>query len=237
MDRGRALAIAEECRAALAPSCERIKIKGSIRRGKPDVKDIELVAIPRRQSAGLFDDELITDPGFCAVVNRWPAVKGSPEGKYTQRRRPEGISLDLFMADADHCGLIFAIRTGSAAFSRQELATAWVRGGYRSEEGRLRRQRDGVIVPVREEAELFALLGMPWVEAGAREGPEAFTVPANCRKLMHRWRAGFSTPNMVEVSAGPLTAQQGPRHHPTQGRDSHATYLQCLHSPRPHDHR
>jgi DNA polymerase/3'-5' exonuclease PolX len=118
--------------------------------------------------AGLFGDALITDPDFCAAVNQWPAVKGKPEGKYTQRRLPDGIMLDLFMADVENWGLIFAIRTGSADFSRHILATGWVKAGYHSEDGRLR-TRDGTIVPVREEQDLFALLGIPFVEPEARE--------------------------------------------------------------------
>jgi DNA polymerase/3'-5' exonuclease PolX len=32
---------------AIAPYCERIEIAGSVRRKKADVKDIEIVAIPR----------------------------------------------------------------------------------------------------------------------------------------------------------------------------------------------
>jgi DNA polymerase/3'-5' exonuclease PolX len=76
--------------------------------------------------------------------------------------------LDLFMADAGNWGLIFAIRTGSADFTRYILATGWVKAGYCSDEGRLR-ARDGTIVPVREEHDLFALLGIPWVNPEARE--------------------------------------------------------------------
>jgi DNA polymerase/3'-5' exonuclease PolX len=165
----RAVSIAETTQAVLAPHCERIAIAGSVRRRQPFVGDIELVCIPRLMPAGLFGDELITDPDFCAVVNQWPAVKGKPDGKYTQRRLPDGIMLDLFMADVENWGLIFAIRTGSADFSRHILATGWVKEGYRSDEGRLR-ARDGTIVPVREEHDLFALLGIPWVNPEAREG-------------------------------------------------------------------
>jgi len=168
MDHRAALAIAEQSRATLAPYCERIAIAGSIRRRKPQVKDIELVAIPRQIPAGLFDDARVTDPDFCAAVNQWPATKGTPEGKYTQRQLPEGIVLDLFMADAENWGLIFAIRTGSAAFSHHILATGWVRAGYRSVGGTLR-TRDGSVVPVREERDLFRLIGVPWVNPEARE--------------------------------------------------------------------
>lgn len=40
-----ALEIAEKVKALLAPHCERIEIAGSIRRKKPDVKDIEIVGL------------------------------------------------------------------------------------------------------------------------------------------------------------------------------------------------
>lgn len=52
MSEGRAIplaaarAIAEQVRKALAPACERIEIAGSVRRERPEVHDIEIVAIP-----------------------------------------------------------------------------------------------------------------------------------------------------------------------------------------------
>jgi DNA polymerase/3'-5' exonuclease PolX len=164
-----ALAVAERVHAALAPFTERLAIAGSVRRRKPQVKDIEIVAIPRQVPVGLFGDELIVDPGFVAAVNQWPTVKGQPTGKYTQRLLPQGIKLDLFMADVENWGLIYAVRTGSAAFSHHVLATQWVKRGYKSIEGRLTRLSDGQVIPIREEEALFALLGMPWVEPWARE--------------------------------------------------------------------
>jgi DNA polymerase/3'-5' exonuclease PolX len=160
--------IAETTRAALAPYCERIEIAGSTRRRKAFVGDLEIVCIPKIIPTGLFGDEQVTDPGFCAVVNQWPAVRGKPEGKYTQRRLPDGIMLDLCMADAENWGLIFAIRTGSWEFSHHILGTVCKRRGYQSEDGRLR-TRNGTIVPVREEQDLFDLLGIPWVNPEARE--------------------------------------------------------------------
>ncbi|OQA38465.1 MAG: hypothetical protein BWY51_00931 [Parcubacteria group bacterium ADurb.Bin316] len=36
---------------------------------------------------------------FSEIVNKWKKVKGEPIGKYTQRILPEGIKLDLFMAN------------------------------------------------------------------------------------------------------------------------------------------
>jgi DNA polymerase/3'-5' exonuclease PolX len=90
MHHAQALILAEEALNALKPYCERALIAGSIRRMKPEVKDIELVAIPKQVPAGLFGDTLEVDPDFCAAVCRWPKVKGEPTGKYTQRGLPGG---------------------------------------------------------------------------------------------------------------------------------------------------
>ena len=46
MEYYKALSIAETLVAELTPACKRIEIAGSIRRQKPDVGDIEIVAIP-----------------------------------------------------------------------------------------------------------------------------------------------------------------------------------------------
>jgi DNA polymerase/3'-5' exonuclease PolX len=48
MQIAKATAIAERIKAELAPYTERIEIAGSVRRRKPEVKDIELVAVRAR---------------------------------------------------------------------------------------------------------------------------------------------------------------------------------------------
>jgi DNA polymerase/3'-5' exonuclease PolX len=167
MNLNQATGIAERIRSELAPRCERIEIAGSIRRRKPEVGDIEIVCIPKTWETGLlFGREIIRDPEFCALVNRWPSVKGKPTGKYTQRRLLEGINLDLFIARPENWGLIFAIRTGSAAYSHQVLAASWCRAGYHSTNGML--YKNGQTHPVREERELFNLIGLAWVEPWER---------------------------------------------------------------------
>jgi len=168
MNLNQATEIAERIRAELAPFCDRIEIAGSIRRRKPEVGDIEIVAIPKRVMlpADLFTGVAHNHLKFCELVNRWPAVKGKSTGKYTQRRLPEGINLDLFMADPENWGLIFAIRTGSAEFSHKVLATVWIRAGYHSMAGML--YKDGHKIPVREERDLFDMIGIVWQEPWER---------------------------------------------------------------------
>ncbi|MCF8272975.1 MAG: hypothetical protein K9I95_04005 [Flavobacteriaceae bacterium] len=156
----KALEIAEKTKALLAPHCERIEIAGSIRRKKPFVKDIEIVVIPKPYDIGLFES------GIATVVKEWPKVRGELPCKYTQRILPEGIALDLFFADKENWGLIYAMRTGSADYSHQVLGNAWVREGYRSVEGYLCSNGKRIAVP--EEEDLFKLICVNYVEPEKR---------------------------------------------------------------------
>lgn len=143
----------------LRPHCIRCEIAGSIRREKSEVKDIEIVAIPKPYQIGLFQD------GIAEIVNQWQKVKGELEygkTKYTQRILPEGIKLDLFFAEEGNWGLIFAIRTGSADYSHKVLANGWVKRGYKSEGGYL--MQNGKSYEVREEKDLFDRIGVAYVE-------------------------------------------------------------------------
>jgi DNA polymerase/3'-5' exonuclease PolX len=158
MELNQAKLIADKYVAALAPLCERIEIAGSIRRRKPQVNDIEIVCIPRGRDMY----------GFVTEVNKLEKAKGEPTGKYTQRYLPEGIKLDLFMANKDNWGMILAIRTGSADFSHQVLAVGWTRRGYKSKDGVLIAQ-DGNRRYIREEEDLFDLIGVSFVDPIRRE--------------------------------------------------------------------
>ena len=73
-------------------------------------------------------------------------------------RKQPGGKLDVFMVNADTWGLQLAIRTGSAGFSEHVLARTWVQQGYHSRDGLLR--RNGEIIPVPEETDLWALPNM-----------------------------------------------------------------------------
>jgi len=150
--------IAEKYLDLLEPFCRRIQIAGSIRREKPEVHDIELVCIPK--------DNPQDFGSFTNIVNSLEKVKGEPTGRYTQRKLPEGINLDLFMANEENWGLIFAIRTGSADFSHKILACGWVKAGYKSKDGML--TKNGQEIECREEEDLFKIIGIPFVEPRLR---------------------------------------------------------------------
>lgn len=155
-----ALPIAERTLEQLSPHCERIAIAGSIRRGKGEVKDVEIVAIPKPYGVGLFSS------GIAEVVNQWPKVKGELPCKYTQRILPEGIKLDLFLCRPENWGLILALRTGPADWNQYWLLERLKDVGLDMRFGTLWRGREQVFV--REEANLFRIINRPFVEPTKR---------------------------------------------------------------------
>ncbi len=155
--------IAKRTLAQLYPYCERIEIAGSVRRKKSECKDIEIVLIPRSRDLPLLKKQ----------IDKWHKNKGAFPGLYTQRRLPEWIALDLFIATPDNWGLQYAIRTGSADYSHHVLAMGWSKKGYHSEKGILYptskvygEDRLDYTKPVylREEIDVFNFIGIPWKE-------------------------------------------------------------------------
>jgi len=146
--------IAEKVKKQLEPYCDRITIAGSLRREKADVKDIEIVAIPKdRFQLGL-------------IVNKWKKIRGDVGGKYCQRVLPEGINLDLFFATEKNWGFILAIRTGNAEYSHKVLGIGWVKAGYKSVNGMLTKNNQEI--EIREEEDLFKLIGINYVKPELR---------------------------------------------------------------------
>lgn len=122
----------------LAPHCfpNRINIAGSIRRKKQQVKDIEIVCLPKYEQVieqDLFGQAVAQyrDAGFISTaISLGKVLKGTPEGRYMQIELPEGINLDLFMPmDYDYFRQL-AIRTGSADYAAQVIAAGWRAKGW-----------------------------------------------------------------------------------------------------------
>jgi len=176
-----ALEEAQRLVECMKPVCEKVEIAGSIRRGASEVKDIEIVCIPKTINGGLFGDMQERDPEFAKKFKGCKVNKGNFEtGKYIQfethyTMRPRGdfkqpcfnINVDLFTARAENWGLIMAIRTGSAKFSHYKLAGKWSALGYMSVNGML--TKNGEEIPIYDEKQLFELLGMNYVDPCNRE--------------------------------------------------------------------
>lgn len=74
---------------------------------------------------------------------------------------PDGIVLNLFFANHENWGLIYAMRTGSAYYSHKVLATDWVKLGYKSEGGHL--CINGEQITNAEEKDVFELMGLRYL--------------------------------------------------------------------------
>lgn len=162
----------------LKRGCERIEVAGSIRRKKPDVGDVEIVAVPkflpvapthmfeRPPLASALDTELEV-LALGRVIVQHPERPANGE-KYKRLWLPKpGAQLDLFIVTPPaEWGPLFAIRTGPAEYAKR-LVTALQAKRWRCHEGRVFDQEGGH-VPCPEEKDFFAACGEPWTEAEAR---------------------------------------------------------------------
>lgn len=179
--------LAQSLLAQLAPACLRIEIAGSIRRGKPTPKDIEIVCIPRIvgfQEYDMFGNEVesgdhsqLSDAVVTlCTVGDWefdPEVKRN--GSKYKRLRHIGtrVCCDLFITSVECWGAIFAIRTGPGDYSK-ELVTQARRKGMVVESGilyRIHRDNQREMIPTLEETDFFKALGMQWIEPNRRVYP------------------------------------------------------------------
>ena len=185
-----AQAIAERLAGLMSPFCARVEVAGSVRRSSAEVKDVELVAIPRwgerpASAPSLFGGEpervnllheWATSQAAAAGV-RWiktgtPEVvdwEPKPDGKYWRALVDNSIKLDLFLASAENYGLILLIRTGSAEFSQAVMTYAKHRTPYHVEGGHLR-DREGEALETPEERDVFGALRLDHVLLRERTG-------------------------------------------------------------------
>lgn len=175
----------------LKPHCEICKIAGSIRREKPEVKDVEVVALPKVED--LFDmfgektgTKRVAEFGK-TVLSLGEVIKGSVDGKYMQIKLHEGVNLDLFMPDDFDYWRQYAIRTGSADWTAKYIAGGWKNKGWCGSDAGLRLQSECVgktsvtdgkkswkcvtaksqqTLPPhwKSEQEFFQWIGIAWVE-------------------------------------------------------------------------
>lgn len=158
--------------AMLSPACSRIEIAGSLRRGRADVKDIEIVCVPSvSDERDLFGELTGTDalrPRVDALVRSgvlsWRVNASNESGRRFYALRVEDmINLDLFAVLAPaQWGAIFAIRTGPAEYSQAAVTRCRSRG-LRCVDGHLERVSNGSVVPTPEEVDFFRACGVPFV--------------------------------------------------------------------------
>jgi DNA polymerase/3'-5' exonuclease PolX len=177
MELENALAIAKDWKNLLDPDSLRIEIVGSTRRCRPDVKDIELLLIPREETVNdMFGSPIETfypledTLGDLWVSGRFEYVKDGP--KYKKLKLCEGV-----------------IRTGPAALSgrcvtqRNKRTRAYDGISYpgilpswaRVKDGWKVYRSNGQVIPMPEEQNFLDFLGLGWVDPSMRTPDLNFT--------------------------------------------------------------
>lgn len=176
--------LAENLCGLLRPACLQLIIAGSIRRRRDTIGDIELCAEPIiGRELNLFGEpvgpqvDLLEDRVGHLCVQQVLALRVDVNGRerYGPRYKAlsyQGLNVDLFCTDAERWGLILAIRTGPAAWSKR-LVTTRRNGGllpdFLQVKDGLRRRDSGALVPVPTEEELFRILGLAFVPPEQRQ--------------------------------------------------------------------
>jgi len=184
MNYEQAAAVARDVVERLAPWCKRIEIAGSIRRKKREPKDVEIVFWPREVASAmtLFDvhktpatDRVIADlveEGFWAFDEK---VKRNGPRYKRLIHTASGAVIELFRADADNWGYIYALRTGPGDFNKVIVSKPW-QGGVLPLEIKVDQgyvYRRGVRVSVPDEATFFELWELPCIPPEERSAGKA----------------------------------------------------------------
>jgi DNA polymerase/3'-5' exonuclease PolX len=168
---------AERIVSHISPAAVRCVVAGSVRREKPEVGDIEVVAQPadgERLIRLLGEVGQSIKPGVPGVVP-WPL---KPDAKYMRLHLPElECNLDLFLASELNWGGLLLMRTGSGVGPRGNAFNGFTPGCFSrfkklSGGGRMvgcRPMRpNGELLPLREETDFFDLLELDFIPPALR---------------------------------------------------------------------
>ncbi len=155
------LPIAEELAAALRahPACDAVEVAGSARRRAETCKDIDLIATasdPEALAVALTEHELAAQ-----------SASAGPAG--TRITTHNGVSVDLRIVEPDAYGNLLQHFTGSKAHN-VELRERAVKQGLSVSEHGILETESGDLARYASEAEVYARLGLEYVEPELREG-------------------------------------------------------------------
>jgi hypothetical protein len=212
-----ARAAADKLVALIRDECERVEIAGSIRRGKAEVHDAELVVIPR---AGLWPllDKLVAQ----GVIGK--AVYSDGKHRWGEKQRGvavDGVMVEIFTADAINWGYQLWLRTGPGPANTHVMkwrsftirsATWEARGGYIYDIASWTR----LIVP--DEATMFTILGVAYLPPHER----TLELYESIFKRGHKWG---------DVSTIAREASTQPAANPAPGATKYAPYTGTVYVP------
>lgn len=174
--RDKALEVANSLVRQLGPWCERIVVAGSLRRGKKEVGDVELLMIPKylTRTVDLFGDEscnldladkTINSYLQSCLIKKRPSKIGvftwGPKNKLAIHSET-GIPVDFFTTNLECWFVALVIRTGSKETNLKLTNGAIAKGGTLHAYGGFT-DRYGRTVYPQSEREVFDLCGVQFL--------------------------------------------------------------------------
>lgn len=164
---------------------ERVLVVGSIRRERPEVNDIDIVVIPKASRDRFWDDmsrrlqrcQGMVRLGKGPKLMRFARYRDAA-GLVSSDRQPD-YTVDVYHATPDTWGILVLIRTGSKMHNVKLCSLARSKGLMLSASQGLIKYLKAVepfepvvkIIASRSEEEIFAGLGLDYVEPRDREVP------------------------------------------------------------------
>lgn len=170
---------------AIFDLCDRVVVVGSVRRRRPEVNDIDIVAIPE------YSDYRIPDPfngtvktmrlnpeetwkkNFPEVLMKGPLkLLGHQFGQELLRFsfRHNSLQVDIYRARPETWGIILLVRTGSKEHNVKLCRLARSKGlKLSASQGLISQDGFGQVRASKTEEEIFAALGIPFVNPEDRE--------------------------------------------------------------------
>lgn len=160
---------AHELIARLAGTYDRLEVAGSVRRGSATVKDVELVGKGLANDPGLLLRRLDSLLGDGVIhLARYGDQMTTRWGEKYRGFLFQQMRFELFMADDDNWGYVLWLRTGPGDANQfVMMKMSEFESPVRAREGYLWHGLRRLTVP--HEAEMFRLLGMPYVQPQDRD--------------------------------------------------------------------
>ena len=149
----------------LSPYCDRVSVAGSIRRQKPEVHDIDIVAMlneDKLMKGGYWDQRslvpCLADPRAAAIGLNGPRIASF---KY------QSAQVDLYWATTETWATLLLIRTGSKEHNIK-LCTLAKRRGFHLHASGDGLFRNGTRIAWESEQDIFRALDTPYIEPQKR---------------------------------------------------------------------
>lgn len=170
--------LAEKVCKVLEPFCERVVVAGSIRRGKAEVNDIDIVAMPKPLDlpgalggTAHFNESQVWKDLIPKALVKWGLRLEASGQELSRLSFPlSGLQVDVYRARAETWGVILLVRTGSKEHNVKLCTLARSKGlKLSAAEGVVAQDGFGKIMACRSEEEIFSALGLAYVEPKDRE--------------------------------------------------------------------